>query len=54
MLIKLSYPVKSSLLLDEHWPITMGDIRFEWHVKDALYRRYQHLPPFTAPTFLLP
>lgn len=32
MLIKFTYPVKSSLVLTEHWPVNIGDIKLEWTI----------------------
>lgn len=35
MLIKFTYPVKSSLVLTDHWPVSVGDIKLEWMVEEG-------------------
>src|ERR1019366_595809 len=35
MLIKFTYPVKSSLVLTDYWPVSVGDIKLEWTVEEG-------------------
>jgi len=35
VLVKFTYPVKSSLVLADHWPVSVGDIKLEWSVEEG-------------------
>lgn len=35
MLIRFTYPAKSSLVLVDFWPVTVGDIKLEWVVNEG-------------------
>jgi len=48
MRVKFTYPVVSSIVLTDHWPVTLGDVKVEWHVENGRVTSVSASAPVSA------
>lgn len=48
MLFKYTFPVTTSLVLTEHWPILVEGLRFEWHAENGLVTAVSVIVPMAT------